>query len=55
MEYVNVPRTIGAAISHRLATLHELQTVYSLADVYSLLEVINVDAHNERILRKRES
>jgi hypothetical protein len=54
MEYANVPRTIGAAISHRLATLHEMQTVYSLSDVYTLLEVINVDAYNERLMRKRE-
>lgn len=53
MEYVNVPATIGAALSHRVATLGEMQSIYSLADVYDMLEVINVDAHNERVIAKR--
>lgn len=52
MEYANVPTVIGAAISHRVATLHEMQTVYSLGDVYDMLEIVNVDAHNQRILSK---
>ena len=50
MEYANVPPIIGAAISHKVATLHEMQTIYSLADVYDLLEIVNVDAYNQRIL-----
>jgi hypothetical protein len=50
-----VPRLIGAALSNNVATLHELQTVYSIEDVYNLLEVVNVDAHNQKILSKRES
>ena len=52
MEYANVPLIIGAAISHKVATLHEMQTVYSVADVYDLLEIVNVDAHNQNILSK---
>ena len=50
MEYANVPPIIGACISHKAATLHDLQTVYSLQDAYDLLEIVNVDAHNQRIL-----
>lgn len=50
MEYANVPPIIGAAISHKVATLHEMQTVYSIADVYDLLEIVNVDAHNQKLL-----
>jgi hypothetical protein len=47
-----LPRSIGAIVSRRLATLHELQTVYGAEDLYDLLEVIAVDAHNERVLSK---
>jgi hypothetical protein len=46
---VNVPRTIGAVISSRLATLVELDTVLGMEDVYDLLEIISVDAHNKHI------
>ena len=54
MEYANVPLIIGAAISHKVATLHDMQTVYSLADVYDLLEIVNVDAHNQSILNQTD-
>ncbi|MDE1007003.1 MAG: transcription elongation factor GreA [Paraburkholderia fungorum] len=47
-----MPRSIGAVVSRRLATLHELQTVYGAEDLYNLLEVIAVDSHNERVLSK---
>ncbi|HDR9087368.1 TPA: transcription elongation factor GreA [Burkholderia vietnamiensis] len=47
--YPNVPRSIGAVVSRRLATLHELQTVYGQDDLHDLLEIIVVDSHNERI------
>ncbi|MBR8479451.1 transcription elongation factor GreA [Burkholderia cenocepacia] len=47
--YPNVPRTIGAVVSRRLATLHELQTVYGQDDLHDLLEIIVVDSHNERV------
>jgi hypothetical protein len=33
-----------------MATLLELQTVYGLEDVYDMLEVLEVDAHNRRVL-----
>jgi len=49
MEYVNVPRALGAVISSRLATLHELDTVYGTEDLYALLEIVSVDSHNQRI------
>ncbi|MFM0507653.1 transcription elongation factor GreA [Paraburkholderia sp. RL17-373-BIF-A] len=49
---MNLPRSIGAVVSRRLATLHELQTVYGAEDLYNLLEVIAVDSHNERELNK---
>lgn len=51
MEYANVPPLIGAAISHKVATLHEMQTVYSVQDVYDLLEIVNVDAHNQHLMK----
>ena len=41
-----MPRTVGAALSERLATLHEMQTIYGVGDVYDLLELAGVDAHN---------
>jgi len=49
-----VPRTIGAVISSRLATLHELQTVYGTEDLYAFLEVISVDAYNQAIANRRD-
>ncbi|KVP59464.1 transcription elongation factor GreA [Burkholderia ubonensis] len=49
IEYPNVPRSIGAVISRRLATLHELQTVYGQDDLHDLLEIIIVDSYNERV------
>jgi len=53
LEYANVPRTIGAVISHRFATLHELQTVYSLQDVFDMLEVLNVDSYNQELIMRK--
>ncbi|KVN25636.1 transcription elongation factor GreA [Burkholderia pyrrocinia] len=49
IEYPNVPRSIGAVISRRLATPHELQTVYGQDDLHDLLEIIIVDSYNERV------
>lgn len=49
-EYQNVPRTIGAVISLRMATLHELQTVYGVRDLYDMLEIAAVDGHNKRAI-----
>jgi hypothetical protein len=46
VDYANIPRTVGAAISSGKATLVECETVYSVEDVYLMLEVIAVDAHN---------
>jgi hypothetical protein len=37
-------------VAGRLATLTELDTVYGLRDAYDLLEIMNVDAHNARVL-----
>lgn len=55
MQYGNVPRVIGTLVSARIATLAELQTVYSIEDAYNLLEVVNVDHHNERVIRGRNN
>ncbi|WP_244096420.1 transcription elongation factor GreA [Burkholderia dolosa] len=44
-----MPRSIGAVVSRRLATLHELQTVYGQDDLHDLLEIIVVDSYNERV------
>lgn len=48
VEYVNVPRIIGALISSGRATLLELQTVYGMGDAYNLLEIVAVDGYNTR-------
>jgi len=55
IEYRNVPKLIGAALSHKVATLRELQEYYSLEDVYNMLEVINVDIYNQNLLIKKDS
>lgn len=47
VDYVNVPRIIGALVSSRMATMHELQTVYGVKDAYDLLEVLSVDNANK--------
>lgn len=48
IDYVNMPRMIGALHSGKYATLHELQTVYGILDAYNLLEVMTVDNVNHR-------
>ena len=55
MEYVNVPHTIGFAITSGLAALHELQTVYGTEDLWDLIEVQAVNGFNEAQLAKRNS
>lgn len=50
-----MPRSIGAVVSRRLATLHELQTVYGQEDLHDLLEIIIVDSHNERVASQRRN
>jgi hypothetical protein len=52
---VNVPRTVGAILSHGMATLHELSTIYSISDMYDMLEVIFIDAVNQQTVNKREA
>jgi 4-diphosphocytidyl-2C-methyl-D-erythritol kinase len=37
-----------------MATKHELDTVYSLADVYDMVEVIQIDAHNKRVMAPKQ-
>ena len=49
---MNVPRTIGAVISSKLASLVELDTVLGAEDLYDLLEIIAVDSHNNYIATK---
>lgn len=53
VEYPNVPRTIGAAISLKMASLQQLDTVYGVRDLYDLLEIASVDAHNRRMIEKQ--
>jgi hypothetical protein len=36
-----------------MATFHELATVYSIEDCHDLIEISMVDAHNRRLLAKR--
>jgi hypothetical protein len=51
---VNVSPLVGAVLSSGKATLAECKTVLSLEDLYDILEVVNVDAHNQRILSQRK-
>ena len=55
LDYPNLPRTIGAALSSRMASLRELQEFYSIGDVYDMLEVVSVDAHNRKALMPKGS
>lgn len=48
IDYVNMPKLIGALHSGKYATLHELQTVYGVLDAYNLLEMMTVDNVNHR-------
>lgn len=52
IDYVNVPKSIGALVSGGHATLIELQTVYGILDAYNLLEIMTVDAVNQRKAEK---
>ena len=49
---MNVPPTIGAALSADKSLLGPLSTVLGLEDLHDLLEVIAVDAFNQRQLAK---
>lgn len=52
IQYENVPRTIAAVVSGKLATLHELSTVYSVQDMWWLLEIYRVNNHNKSVMSK---
>lgn len=54
-EYRNLPGSIGAVISARLATLVELDTVLGAEDLYLLLEVLAVDNHNTRVANEKQN
>ncbi len=49
---MNVPPRIGMIVSSGKATLAELQTIYGVEDLYNLIEIMNVDAHNQRVIAK---
>ncbi|MYO76016.1 transcription elongation factor GreA, partial [Salmonella enterica subsp. enterica serovar 4,12:i:-] len=50
VDYVNVPRTIATVISSGKASKVELDSVLGVQDLWDLLEIIQVDAHNERVM-----
>jgi len=49
---VNVPPTIGALLSADKSLVGPLTTTLGLEDAWDLLEVMQVDAHNERLLAR---
>lgn len=49
---MNVPPTVGAAISNDKALLGPLSSTLGLEDLHDILEVITVDSHNARIMAK---
>jgi hypothetical protein len=52
---LNIPKTIGAAISSGKANLRDCQDFYSIRDIYNMLEIITVDAHNAKIAEKMKA
>ncbi|EGS3384438.1 transcription elongation factor GreA [Salmonella enterica subsp. enterica serovar Mikawasima] len=52
VDYVNVPRTIATVISSGKASKVELDSVLGVQDLWDLLEIIQVDAHNERVMQE---
>ena len=50
VEYPNVPRLLGVAMTH--APLYLLDSVYGLEDMYDILEKAAVDAHNSKRVAK---
>lgn len=52
LDYVNVPPTIGMALSSDKSLLGPLSSTLGLEDLHDILEVISVDAHNQRVLAK---
>lgn len=51
---MNVEPITAAIASSRLATWVELETVLGVKDAYDLLEIINVDAHNNRVVNGQD-
>lgn len=49
-----MPRSIGAVLSAKMASIVELSTVLSIEDVYIVLEVLSVDAHNREVLNNAD-
>lgn len=49
---MNVPPTIGAAISADKSLIGPLSSTLGLEDLYDLLEVMEVDAENQRRIAK---
>lgn len=47
-----MPRTVGAVVANRKATLRECQEYYSIEDIYNLLEIISIEGHNRRVMDK---
>lgn len=52
LDYVNVPASIGMAISADPMLLGLLTTTLSLEDLHDIIEVRLIDAHNRRVVRK---
>ncbi|EFU2787559.1 transcription elongation factor GreA [Salmonella enterica] len=55
VDYVNVPRTIATVISSGKASKVELDSVLGVQDLWDLLEIIQVDAHNERVMQETKN
>lgn len=53
-DYVNVSPRIGFLISHEKTLIGPLSTTFGLEDMYDLLEVVQIDAHNDTIMRREE-
>lgn len=49
---MNVPPSIGMALSANPLLIEPLSTTLGLEDLHDILEVRQVDAHNTRVIRK---
>jgi hypothetical protein len=54
LDYVNVPPSIGMALSHDPSLIEPLTTTLGLEDLFDIIEVVLIDAHNKRKLQEKD-
>lgn len=54
IDYRNVPPTIGAVLSRKMATFRDLDEHLGMEDLYDILEVISIDDYNMSEIRRAQ-